>query len=753
MFPLLLAMLAQTPVDLPATPAPLSGSMPGVALSGQQYVITWVDDVFDGLWSRPLVLRDRRDLWMTRVESDGVVASPTRVCPASPAERPAVVVHPPSGVVFAFWHERDNTGAWGLFRAAIGPNGDIDCLPVLSPSSPQKTQLRAVWTGTHFLLAWTEGLTGQLSGVWLDGTAAPQSGFISFGGPTTPIKSLSLGAKTGSVWLSFVDGLGNAQHANLAANATALPVTAILSTGFETAMDPLGGFTVVTGMSSQVVHLTDQMSSFALGMAPGRQPQVATALQHPRSVAAVEGALSTEIQVFQRDGGFPPQMFSDLREPVLAAENSGAVLVATDRSTALRATKIDLGPGTTGTIFAPRVLLASTAPQRRPSVVWAGDRFLISYEERLGVAYQTRITAIHPDNTLDPAITATALNDVALVSRPDGRLLVRHDVGTDTVSSDLTVDLAAGQVGLSPPVLTSALASAGAATNSRVLHWTRNTLYVQDNATRSFGTTTPFRSGAATSQELFLPVVANGGKLMTLFLTDADLAGAVGNLPMPQVQHTSSFDPRVTPAIAAIDTMSGRRAFIAWADASQPRVHFELFDEQGNVFQQDTIDGQGALRGLAVAASPHGWVLAFTDSSGLHLSGFDTEGVLAVTYLAGKTGDLAGEPVLAASPTGPVAAVWPVFSSPQSTLGLKALVVDPFLTSLDGGTYADAGVSDAGVSDAGATDGGGGGENVPTPGVEPILFETSCGCTAGGAAGWLLAALVVGARWARRRRA
>lgn len=77
MVPLLLALLAQTPVDLPAASRePLTGTQPAVAYVGlQQYAVTWVDDRFDFLHRRRPTPSGATDLWYSRLSTDGGSAS------------------------------------------------------------------------------------------------------------------------------------------------------------------------------------------------------------------------------------------------------------------------------------------------------------------------------------------------------------------------------------------------------------------------------------------------------------------------------------------------------------------------------------------------------------------------------------------------------------------------------------------------------------------------------------------------------
>jgi hypothetical protein len=382
-------------------------------------------------------------------------------------------------------------------------------------------------------------------------------------------------------------------------------------------------------------------------------------------------------------------------------------------------------------------------------VAWASDRFIVVWEERIEGRWQTRAAMLRTENSqTEPPPTASLQflpslrGNLVVFNRPDGKLLVRSDTNSAplaTVTQALAVD--GGSLSLEgQPLFSSSFSAGGAATNTRVMHWTNKELYVQDAGTRSFDNVTPFRSGATTGDTLWLPVVTSDRTLMSLILPDSVLASG-DSLPMPQVEHTSNFNPNVTPALA-VDIAHGQRAFVAWADSSQTNVNWQIFDFDTEKKEKKDVEDGGAMgafpvRGLGVAPSRGGWLLAFTDADGLKLRGYGQEGQAAWSAdFNVAPGDIAGDPVLSPSPEGPVAVVWPVYYQQRATVGLKALVVDPFAVLTDGG-----------VPDAGIFDGG-----LPGPG-DRITFDTS-GCTcasSAGAAAWLVALLALLTRLARRR--
>ncbi|MCC6334920.1 MAG: hypothetical protein IT380_13165 [Myxococcales bacterium] len=762
MVPLLLALLAQTPVDLPAASRePLTGTQPAVAYVGlQQYAVTWVDDRFDFLHRRRPTPSGATDLWYSRLSTDGGVRVPQRLCPAAPLGRPALLAA--AGALTAFWHEEVSPGQVGVRRARVNPDGGVDCPPPLFVSSDAANELTVAWSGTRAFLAWTTNdSNSRLCGAWLDGAGTVTSGPNEYLSGLAAYASLSTGATTGTVRMSYLDSASAAHRTQVVESDTGVMNFETLKSGAtQTAMDPAaGGFTVVQSSGGTEAHFVGGPVVNLLSTGTG-QLRVVTAAATGRSLAMDEGPSGLSIVGFSAGGRTQNVVLNNEMEAAAASDGTGVLLVSNDARQELHSARLSLGPTTLTVSSLPGSFFSSDAPQRRPSAAFFMDRFVIAYEERTDAGFVTRLVGLQKDNGLTTSVPAPTLRDASLFNRPDGTALVRHDVGLTTQTAVAVFDLATNVPSPGPPLLSSAPAGAGAATDRRAVHWSDTTLFVEGASARPFANMVPSRTGATTASDLWLPVLS-AGKLMTLYLTEAELASS-SSLPQPRVQHASSFDRDVSPGIAVLSTPMGPRALIAWADANQDRVHWEVFDSNGT-YEQGAEDALPPVRGIAVAASTGGWVMTFSDARGLNTRAYSLDGSLGFGTVFGTPPEVAGEPVMAAAPDGTVVSVWPVFSPSRATVGLRAVVLDPFPGTTDGGVGVDGGLdagapTDGGVRpDAGArTDGGVApdGGDTPDGGLGPAVFETSgCGCTsAADASAWLLAGLALCACWARHRR-
>ncbi|GMU60529.1 MAG: hypothetical protein AMXMBFR34_22920 [Myxococcaceae bacterium] len=761
MVPLLLALLAQTPVDLPAASRePLTGTQPAVAYVGlQQYAVTWVDDRFAFLHRRrPSPSSGATDLWYSRLSTDGGVRVPRRLCPAAPLGRPELLAV--AGTLTAFWHEEVSPGQVGVRRARVNPDGGVDCLPPLFVSSDAANELTVAWSGARAFLAWTTNDSdSRLCGAWLDGAGTVTSGPNEYLSGLAAYASLSTGATTGIVRMSYLDSASAAHRTQVVeGGANVANLETLNSSATQTAMDPAaGGFTVVQSPDGAEAHFVGG-PVVSLLSGTGRL-RVATAAATGRSLAMNEELPGLSFVGFSPGGSTQKLVLSNELEGAAASDGYGVLLVSNDARQELHSARLSLGPTALTVSPLPGSFFSSDAPQRRPSAAFFLDRFVIAYEERTDAGFVTRLVGLQKDNGLTTSVPVPTLRDASLFNRPDGTALVRHDVGLATQTAGAALDLATNVPSLGPALLSSLPAGAGAATDRRAVHWSDTTLFVEDAGARAFANMVPSRTGATTASDLWLPVLS-AGKLMTLYLTEAELASS-SPLPQPRVQHASSFDRDVSPGIAVLSTPMGPRALIAWADANQDRVHWEVFDSNGT-YEQSAEAALPPVRGIAVAASTGGWVMTFSDARGLNTRAYSLDGSLVFGAVFGSPPEVAGEPVMAEAPDGTVVSVWPVFAPSRATVGLRAVVLNP-VPGTDGGVGVDGGLdagapTDGGVRpDAGArTDGGVApdGGDTPDGGLGPAVFETSgCECTASASASaWLLVGLALCARGARRRR-
>lgn len=772
MTPLLLAVLAQLAVDLPASTGaqPVTGSSPAVVFDGTGYVVAWVDDRLDALDARRLLFQPREDLYFARMQPDGGLAAPQRACTFADFWNLTLTANEATGDVYASWGQPSPLGT-GLGGALLRPGDAPTCLPLAFESSDSLEYTHTRWTGTRRLLAFVRnGIT--LHAAWFDANGA------LVGGPTT-LRSdhvgnhLSLGKATGGARLLYWNNLGRAVGFDLAENGTA-PATGSerdLGPAAALTLDPEGAFAVLRSTATVSATWFDDGGVLPLGVVAGTERlAVTTARTVGRSLLAMEGATQVTLRHFTRDGGFTTLATFGGESEVALASDGVSALVATSAGLAreLRWRRVPLGP-VAGNPGPAQPFAVVPAAQRWPSVAWAGDRWLVVYEEWNGQAFAPRARWVSDDGqrsdgvALQPGISAPVI-----LARPDGRLLMRVDVGATTVTQPVALDAMSGALdSVGGPLLSTVEAPAGAATNVAAAHWTGSLLRTQGVPD---GIALPglqvFRAAAALPGDIVFPVQDGVMRLSTMTVDDGVLTSALGSFAPVLTSHSTQFDRQVTPALAANVRGARSTVLLAWLETTgRLAVRTIAGGSAGQVAQ---LSVSPPVRGLAAAPADDGFVLVWADRQGVQVANLSVTGTVASTERLDASGELAGEPVAAGSPSGQVAVVWPAFVENLGTVQLRMRLLGgmgnrdagvdagrPDAGDADAGAP-DAGTPDGGVADAGAADGGApdAGAGDGGAGVDLLVFDTSgCGCNARAVGGaWWALALAAGAALARRRR-
>lgn len=759
---LLLAILAQAPIDLSSAgmPLPVRGRAPVVAFDGTDYVVAWLDDRFDALQARDPTRPSRGEVWWARPAFDGGLVTPRLGCQAREADALQVVADPTTGAATLAWLEASPLGGQQLRAALVDRPGRVTCLPAWLASADARDELRAVWTGNATFLAWASN-TVDLESAWLVGPTLTLGPVVFSGLPADA--QLTVARANEGARLAWRTGVATVQTVDVAEGA--LTPTAgsgqLLAGGTHLALDPDGDFLVrtlpgtvaATWFDGGTVMLASEPLTSRLALTSGRAAG--------RSLLASEGATRVLLQSFGRDGGLLSSQVTGEGWPALASDGAEALLVTTRNvSGELRWRRVPFGSPLTPT--APLPVAVASPAQRRPSLAWVGDGWLLVFDEWTGQQFASRSLWLSPDGQQrDGAPLPPGLQNAALVARPDGRLLVRADQGaTSTSTFPATRSAGSGVLTVSTtPDFVSPDAPWGAATNEAGVHWKQNTVFTPGMPTGVSlvgAGMQAFRSSAASPAGVWLPVATGPNSLNVLFLDNAALASTSATPPMPAPPRLVQADREVAPAMAALAQGAQTTLLMAWRETTGV-LKLSRFRPDGTLIAESGLPQAMMLQGLAAAAVGDGFLVAFSSPAGVAVvpvpAGADPPG-LPTTFAT--TGELAGDPVLAGSPQGHAALVWPVLSPAKGSVTLK-LVLFPAPATTDGGVpLRDGGVDGGGNtgSDAGPSGGGDAG-TVSDGGVggELLVFDTSgCGCTTSSGAGTLWGLALAWSLAARRRR-
>ncbi|MDX2011183.1 MAG: hypothetical protein SFW67_13370 [Myxococcaceae bacterium] len=427
-------------------------------------------------------------------------------------------------------------------------------------------------------------------------------------------------------------------------------------------------------------------------------------------------------------------------------------------------------------VSGPRPLGLLRAPQRRPSVVWSGSRFLVAWDELRGRSqWQTRLAALDDSGGIAFAqslgATASRPNDPRLVRYPSGQLALLTEGAPGQ-----TARLVVGDAGVSLTLSTSLLGdrSGGAVAGSMsLLTWAKgaSTLEVDGTSLGLVGLSptcvtfaeNAFRFFTFSGPDLFLSSVTEGvgaTQSQVLLPTPVLPAGAVCTT------HRALGDGGVEYAGVWRGTTGD--VFFASSDvgATQPRAF--------------PLSGVSTLGAPLIVPFAGQWLVAGHTATEARL--WLCAASCSVLAVGAPSRDV-GRVALAASPDERSAAiVWQQFSGATLEVRGRVLVLPPDGGVTDGGAPAvDGGAvdggggdgggdpsPDGGAADAGAPDGGAAGDGgdagdagfidagvvldggvfdagprdggpVVDAGDAPILFAPNvCGCSSGGDA-WLVA--------------
>lgn len=566
---LLLAVLAQAPIDLSGAgmPLPVRGRAPVVAFDGRDYVVAWLDDRFDALQARDPTRGSRDEVWWARPALDGGLTIPRLACQAREADALQVVADPAT----LAWLEASPQGGRQLRAALVDRPGRVDCLPAWLASADARDELRAVWTGNATFLAWTTN-TVDLEYAWLVGPTLTQ-GPMPFTSLPADAQLTVARANAGArmAWRSGTATVQTLDVAELALTPTAGSSRA-LGAGTLLALDPEGDFLVrtqtgtvtATWFDGGTVLLAPEPLTSRLALTSGSAVG--------RSLLASEGVTRVLLQSFGRDGGTLSSQVMGEGWPALASDGAEALLVTTlPVSGELRWRRVPFGPELTPTSPLP-VAVASPA-QRRPSLAWVDDGWLLVFDEWTGVRFASRSLWVSSDGQQRNGASLTnGPNNAVLLTRPDGGLLLRTDQNGTTSTWAASRTTGSGVLAVSTTALfTSEETPWGTATNDAVVHWKQNALFTPGmplGVSLVGSGMQAFRSSAAAPGGVWLPVATGPNTLNVLFLSDADLASTSAVPPAPRMPRSVQLDRQVAPAIAALTRDAQTTLLMAWRETT-----------------------------------------------------------------------------------------------------------------------------------------------------------------------------------------
>ncbi len=423
------------------------------------------------------------------------------------------------------------------------------------------------------------------------------------------------------------------------------------------------------------------------------------------------------------------------------------------------------------TSWSSETLLTTESNQFMSSVAWAGDAWLVAWNE----ADQPLVPGVVTRTAeLTPAGGLTVTDDLALPSGDyqglvagGGRLagLARNSNNATLQSLQFSgrALLVQQKLAEAPGALGHAALGAQDALQWSDLSTTSYTAQhtVEGNPPRNRSSTgRAGRCAALVGRKFYLPVW-NGGALSLLVFDGDDPTGNSSKL-------VATFGTAGAPACVAAN---GDLLLLAWSTPNG--LVAWRFDTTTGQSSQVTLPGSDSGdQAPVVAPTTGGWVMVWEADSaagghGLRANFVSLAGVADNTSSkVGRTTDFEERrPSLAPASTGQVALAWSAFDTASGQTRTLVRVIGEAPVRSDAGVP-DAGAEDAGAGDAGSpeedagtqpADGGtaDAGEDAPDggePGApEPLVLE-SCGCAAASPPGLLALLALLGLARARSRR-
>jgi hypothetical protein len=775
---LLSLVLSGFPVVLDAgASVPLEGRTPRLTMVAGRPTLVWVDGR-----RRWLDGRDAGQLYVVELPTDGGVAPSVGARLARGLDVPAinglVVAGGANGALLAMFETFDRSSAFSP-QFVVGRPG----MTVFGagPSSPTTVQpLAATWSGAQGMGGWVQDGGVVLS--WFTPTGLANQFPLS-----ERVSSMAMGSEVNAgVFLLRLAGT-DVRLGLVPAGSQVIQIRGQF-TGQSTsrlAIEP-NGRALLKHDSTTTVYDPGTVQTHGLaGFAP-LLDQPSLAMPQPSNQPVIGLVTSATalggVVLFTRDAGVP-RLDLDARALSLLAVGNEVLAVSEDRSTQV------LSLRTVTAHDAGRLDVQELDAMRRsPAIVWAGDRWVVAWEQGSSASIATRVLEVLTDGTVRDLFLDADRGRPRLSRRSDDGGVLLHVLAGDSMG---TYRLDGRPPGPATLELGSSFAGEAVATDQLTVHW--DATPATWNALTRGG---PITSGTFPS---FRPEAASGLGDRVWFLGRDDGGWTTRQLQAPGTLVSRS-EPLPGPTPDALtptsSVISVRRlangAMVALVGVRvDTTLRWSLVRSDGGVNTVTTVPGR---QGMAVTARATDWVVAELDTSSVLTLKLvnDTGASNQQSFLALPQVEL-GIPVLAAEPAGTVAMATPFLLDGQPRLRVDVLfvadagagaldggVVDGGITTLDGGNVVepdDAGTVDAGAqvdaglgSDAGTSRDAGAQVDAGDPrdagaalvdagtspdagaadGGQPLLFvPTGCGC-AGVDASLLPVALML--LVARRRR-
>lgn len=684
-----MAVLAGTPFDLPSrnSESTIPGSAPAIASAGTETVVIWHDTRTEGLFGN--VERTRmltRDFWWNRARANETLAARPGIpgCQTVGGHSFAVTVNQMTGTAYAGWLEEAAPGTWALQLATLQLDGGTRCEPaqLQRQGTGDAGALSLGWTGTKFFAAWRVDSSAMVTWCEAVGGCGPVGSLQTV---LASERSLAGAAdSSGKAHLLGTDGVGTWEVRIIEGNLSAPP---------SVSPDPASA--VVLDPFDQVVGRFD--TAWSLSGPYGMQTPFGS------SPLRVVSLTTTNISLYVYEGGSTATAILPTNQTLVSPPFEAADQPALTREGArARMAFVSGGSVWTRALTASSFAAAATdetaiavarPPQRRPSIAWAQDRWLVVSEEWTDAGWAPLVTPVFPDAGLG-SIQASVLagfESPELVTAPDGGLFVRLSAANSTETRRLLVD--GGVVSLGPVALTTSRTTSGTVTNSKVVHWSNNFI-------ASIGS---FDGGLLATSSAVLP----GGVAIPVRVSPSVLSvGYLGDFASsPTVQPPQMATADLTAPIAIASTFDGRGWVVLLGWYSGAALELRSFSSDAGMLTSFTRSAPlSPNRGLAMAALGRQFAVVTRDDR-VTLFRVDPNIGIMQTVRLNAVGELPGDPVLAVAPTGQVAVAWPALDPVHRSVAIRLNILDP--PEIDGGVDGGAGGGAAGGSAAGGPAGGG----------------------------------------------